>query len=101
MANLLATLTEPSSSNVVFVSKQINMFTAVISNIDVSIDVRIEYSFDKNNWYNLDNQDITIKSNGSYNFIINEDSTADFLRFTFVSETGGTNAQIKLYYNEK
>jgi hypothetical protein len=65
-----------------------------IAGIDTSVVLRIEGSFDNSNWFNLDadETDTTQTANGTYAFVLNH--PVPFIRFTFVSEAGGTAATI-------
>jgi hypothetical protein len=72
-------------------------FQYTIAGITTSLVVRLQGSFDGVNWFNLDDeeQDITQTANGTYSVTYKEGETV-FVRFYFVSETGGTAATIDI-----
>lgn len=67
----------------------------VLASINTNVVVRAEGSLDGTNWFNLSqtNTDTTITANGTYAFNISS-VACDFVRFNFVSETGGIAATI-------
>lgn len=70
-----------------------------VANINTSIVVRLEHSLDAVNWSNTDSEDTIITSNGLYSFNLNNFNLDNmFIRFNFVSETGGTAATINIIY---
>lgn len=70
-----------------------------VASIDTSVTCRLEGSTDGTGWFNLDeqNQDATVTSNGNYSFI-SPIVSIKFVRFVFVSEDGGTNANVTYKY---
>ena len=73
-------------------------FQYTITLIDTNVVVRAEGSLDGTNWANLDANDIdtTKTANGTYLFTFF--GKINFIRFTFVSEAGGTAAKIDVKY---
>ena len=68
-----------------------------ITNIDTSVTVRIEGSNDSSTFFNLsENGDTTKTANNTHSFISPPFISLRYLRFVFVSETGGTNANITI-----
>ena len=65
-----------------------------IATINTTVVVRLEGSIDNSSWFNLDfdEQDTTQTANGTY--ALKYDGKVPFIRFRFVSETGGTAATI-------
>lgn len=70
----------------------------VIASINANIVARVEGSLDGTSWFNLDDQgyDITVVSNGTY--MVQYDGLFKYVRFNFVSESGGTAATIDAKY---
>jgi hypothetical protein len=73
-------------------------FQYKITLIDTNVVVRAEGSLDGTNWANLDANDVdtTQTANGTYLFTFF--GKINFIRFTFVSEAGGTAAKIDVKY---
>lgn len=67
----------------------------VLASINTNVVVRAEGSLDGTNWFNLSqtNTDTTLTANGTYAFNVSS-VACDFIRFNFVSESGGTAATI-------
>lgn len=75
-------------------------FQIVIANIDTTVVVRAEGSHDGSRWFNMDDSEVdrTYTADGTYmlhkgNFICN------YVRFVFVSETGGTAVTVDPIYS--
>ena len=91
----LGTLTAPASTDVVrmYGSKGfIVQFT--VATINTSVVVKAEGSVDNSSWFDLseDESAITKTANGTYAMLC--ETEVPFIRFTFVSEAGGTAATI-------
>lgn len=69
-----------------------------VASIDTNVVIRAEGSLDGDNWFNLDANEIdtTQTADGTYAFIFN--GKIKYIRFTFVSESGGTDATIDIVY---
>lgn len=93
-------LTAPGSTAAVNMETFHNLFVQiVVAAIDTNVVVRLEGSLDNSNWFNLNDAgtDTTITANGTYQ--MHKDNFAcKYFRFTFVSESGGTNATINVDY---
>jgi len=74
-------------------------FQVVVANINTSVTVRCEGSLDGTNYFNLSDAgaNTTITSDGTYLFHKYQFSTK-YVRFNFVSESGGTSATIDVTY---
>jgi len=70
------------------------VFQYTIAAMNTTVVVRLEGSNDNSSFFNLDfdDQDITQTVNGTY--AIQYEGRVGFIRFRFVSETGGTAATI-------
>jgi hypothetical protein len=67
-----------------------------VASLDTNVVVRFEGSFDGTNWFNMDSADLTLTSNGTY--AIHSEKLAQYVRGTFVSESGGTAATVTFKY---
>ena len=69
-----------------------------VANKNTSVTVRAEGSLDGTNFFNLDssNSDTTKTANGTYAFVF--EGAITYIRFTFVSEEGGSAATIDVRY---
>lgn len=90
-----AQLTAPGSTSATTVTAYKNYTLQYkVASIDTNVVVRLEGSLDGTNWINLDSDgDTTITANGTYGFKLSNTPLAQ-IRFTFVSEAGGTAATI-------
>lgn len=71
------------------------LFQIVVASIDNSVDVRVEGSLDNSNWFNLDDAGTDVQYTGNGTFQIHKDNfSCEYIRFTFVSEVGGTNVTL-------
>lgn len=70
-----------------------------ITNINTSVVVRLEGSVDNIDWFNLSatKSDTTITVNDTFPFVL-ESIALKFVRFNFVSESGGTDAEIVIKF---
>jgi len=91
----LGTLSAPGTSQ----EAEVNAFDKytvqlLVASIDTNVVVRIEGSTDGTNFANLDVDQVntTITANGAYLFKV--PTQVSFLRYEFVSESGGTAATI-------
>jgi len=85
-------LTAPGSSPEINMLDYHNVgFQVKVAAINTSVDVRIEGSMDNTNWFNLDDSgtDVQYTANGTY-YIHKDNFSCKYVRFTFVSEVGGT-----------
>lgn len=92
-------LTAPGSTSPLNVpSSKSHCCQYTVSNINTNVIVRFEGSIDSIDYFNLDGDgDTTITANGTYAFKMSNTPLAK-VRFTFVSETGGTDADIDVFY---
>jgi hypothetical protein len=98
MANDLGVFTNTSNSDIIGGNDGVfHNFILIVSNYTKPTKVRIEYTIDKINWYNVTDYDYEITGNGSYNLVVNENLTVGNLRFVYVSG----DATIQVYYNNK
>ena len=75
-------------------SKQNFSCSYTVASIDTNAVVRLEGSLDGTNFFNLDeNGDTTITSDGTYAMNV-YNTPLEEIRFTFVSESGGTAVTI-------
>jgi len=88
-------LTAPGSTSTYKMAGRNNVTAQyTVAAIDTTVVVRLEGTQDGTNYFNLDeNGDTTITANGTYGFKVANISLND-VKFTFVSETGGTAATI-------
>jgi len=72
------------------------IFQYTIAAINTNVVIRAEGSLDDENWFDLYDTDgtITQTSNGTYAMMFDGVGEIDFIRFYFVSESGGTAATI-------
>ncbi len=70
-------------------------FQVVVAAINTSVTVRVEGSLDNTSWFNMadDATDTTYAANGTYQ-LSKSGVKVKYVRFTFVSEVGGTAATI-------
>ncbi|KKM63421.1 hypothetical protein LCGC14_1511580, partial [marine sediment metagenome] len=73
-----------------FVAKR-HVLQVVLANKDTNVVVSLQGSVDNSNWYDLESE-ATYTADGTYH--IQSDAYAPYARGTFVSEAGGTNAQV-------
>jgi len=91
-----AQLTAPGSTVAVEVSNYHHYtFQVTVAAIDTTVTVRAEGSLDNTVWFNLDDTrtDLVIAANGTYSMRASN-RKCKHIRFTFVSEVGGTAATI-------
>ena len=74
-------------------------FSITLAAVNTSVDVRIEGSLDNSNWFNMDDtgNDTQYTTNGTY-LIHKPNFKTKYVRFTFVSEVGGTAATLDVTY---
>ena len=74
-------------------------FSITLAAVDTSVDIRIEGSLDNSNWFNMDDtgNDTQYTTNGTY-LIHKPNFKTKYVRFTFVSEVGGTAATLDVTY---
>jgi hypothetical protein len=74
-------------------------FQVKVASINTNIAVRCEGSLDGTNWFNLYDSEAntTITADGTYLFHKSQ-FTTKYVRFYFVSESGGTAATIDIHY---
>ncbi len=72
------------------------IFQYVVATINTNVVTRCEGSMDDSNWFNLDFNDVdkTKTANGAYAFRYDGDGALPYIRFTWVSEAGGTAATL-------
>ena len=91
----LGTLSAPGSTDVVrmYGSKGF-MLQYTVATINTSVVVKAEGSVDNSSWFDLseDESAVTKTANGTYAMLC--ETEVPFIRFTFVSEAGGTAATI-------
>ena len=96
----LGTLTTPNVTSRIQVDSFSNhTFTYVVTGINTNVVLRPEGSVDGTTYFTLDDDllDTTLTANGT--FMDRKASFyAKYVRVRFVSESGGTNASIKVYY---
>jgi len=91
-------LTAPGSTTGLSVLRyKDHVFQYTITNIDTNVVIRVEGSLDDTSWYTMLSDDVTKLANGTYDVVVNDRRTK-YIRFTFVSETGGTAAVIAIKY---
>lgn len=97
-------LTTPSSTEVLVAKESgdfINSFVLqyTIAGISTNVVVKAEGSLDNSNWFNLDDSgnNTTHTSDGTFQ-MHKENTPVTYLRFTMVSESGGTAATINVKY---
>lgn len=101
MAKDLGTLTNPGITDVIAVSHfDIKMFTVILSSVGIDVTIRIEGSYDRVNWENLDRDNLVLDSNDTYNIIITEERPVDFLRLNWVSQSGA-GAEMRVLFRGK
>lgn len=66
-----------------------------IASINTNVIVKLQGSLDNTNWFDLTSE-TTQTSNGTYK--LTYEGAIKYIRFTFVSETGGTAATIDVIY---
>lgn len=94
-------LTAPGATAPVVVTAHKNIvFTYRVTNIDTTVVVRLEGTSDSNiGWVNLDPLGDTAQTaNNTYAFTTSNKALTE-VRFVFISETGGTNAEIEVSYS--
>ena len=94
-----AQLTAPSStSSLEVIDNSKHTFQYVVDSIDTNVKVTASGSLDNANWFNLDaNESLTTHtSNGTYGMTF--DGMTKYVLFSFMEETGGTNATIDAKY---
>ena len=97
----LGTLTAAATQTTAYATEA-GIFSHVLQNVVTAITtnviVRSEGSLDGTNWFNLDanETDTTYTANGTYAMAYN--GTLKFIRLNFVSEAGGTAAEIAVTY---
>ncbi len=72
------------------------VFQATIAAINTTVNLVIEGSLDDLNWFYLDEGDnyLTYTANGTHALQWEGTGEVNYVRFTFVSETGGTDATV-------
>lgn len=91
-------LTAPgSTTGLEVIAYKDHTFQYTVATINTNVVSRIEGSLDNTNWYTLSAADITVTGNGTY-YISVQDRRTKYIRYTFVSETGGTDAKVNVKY---
>ena len=91
-------LTAPGNTAEVNVNAINNhVFQVKLANKDTNVDVNIEGSLDGTNFFVIKASDVQYTTNGNY-FITETDLQVKFIRFSFVSEIGGTAATLDVVY---
>lgn len=86
-------LTAPGSTTTRAMSRGVARIIYTVANINTNVVIRAEGRMHSSeDWFNLSTGDITITANGTYAIFIEQFVTE--IRFTFVSESGGTAATI-------
>jgi len=70
------------------------VFQYTIAAINTNVVVRLEGSNDNSSWFNLDFDDVDITQTADGTYGIQYEGRVGFIRFRFVSETGGTDATV-------
>jgi len=72
------------------------IFQYVIASIDANAVIRIQGSLDNDSWFNVDvnDEDITITTDGVYAATYEGKGEINYIRFYFVSESAGTDTTI-------
>lgn len=94
------TITTPSVTSAQIVVGAINhSYQIKISSMNTNVIVRVEGSMDNLTWFNMDDDllDTTYTSDGTYN-LHKDNFKTYYTRFRFVSELGGTSANITVKY---
>ena len=97
--NTWAQLTAAGSTAALFVlGNAYHTIAYTVAAINTSVTVKAEGSLDNTNWFNLDSQDATTTkiANDTYGMVF--EGQIAYIRFTFVSEVGGTNVTIDAKY---
>lgn len=92
-------LTAPGATDHIKVERvKVHTIQFKLANKNTSVTVRGEGSLDGTNWFNLDstNSDTTVSANGTYAFTF--EGSITYIRFNFVSESGGTAATLDCDY---
>ena len=74
-----------------------HVFQIKVAAINTSVDVNIEGSLDGTNYFQIKAADVQYIANGAY-YISENDLQVKFVRFSFVSEVGGTAATLDVVY---
>ena len=103
MAKRLTTLTAPGASEELTVkSYKYHRFRVKVTNINTSVTVRVETSLDKVEWDTTSDseevEDQVLTEDEVYNFIITDLFPIEHARLNFVSEVGGTDAELEIDY---
>jgi len=97
-----AALTAPGSTAAytATVKGTAHVMSVTVATINTSVVVRFEGSVDNTNWYNMAAADTTISANTTV--AITSSTLAPYVRGTFVSEAGGTDATVEFnYYGQR
>ena len=99
MAKNLGDFTSVSTSEEIRCNDQrTHVFSVVSTGVSGTIKVRIENSYDRINWYNVDQDgDYEITTNETHNLIVTKNLPVANLRFRFVSGTGTLNVKYLNY----
>ena len=95
-------LTTPNVTTKLLVdSNQDHSILVKVAGITTNVIVRLEGSVDGDNWANMNASDpavdTTITTDGNY-WLTRSNHPTKYIRFRFVSESGGTNATIDAWY---
>lgn len=74
-----------------------HVFQVKLAAKDTSVDVNIEGSLDGTNYFAIKAADVQYSANGTY-YITETNLQVKFIRFSFVSEIGGTAATLDVVY---
>lgn len=98
MAKNLGTFTTASVSEIIKVSNQkTHIFTVTSTNVTSTVLVRIEFSNDDIDYYNVAEFDYKISEDGIDNLSVTENVPVNFLRFRYLSGTGILNVSYTNY----
>ncbi len=91
-------LTAPGATAAVNVNAINNhVFQVKLASKNTSVDVNIEGSLDGTNYFKIKASDVQYTANGNY-YITETNLQVKFIRFSFVSEIGGTAATLDVVY---
>ena len=90
----------PSSTTAINVGGCIHhKFSYTVAAISTNVVVKAEGSDDNSLWFNIDDNDATVTKSANGTFDMHKANyPVKYIRFTFVSESGGTNATLDVDY---
>jgi len=74
-----------------------HVFQIKLANKDTSVDVNLEGSLDGTNFFKIKAADVQYTTDGMY-YLTETDLQVKYVRFSFVSEIGGTAATLDVVY---